>query len=171
MSVASLLFTALLVAPWLWPFTSGPMAPVLPYLVSVASAAILLLFCLGRGGGHAPALAARGWLTAALVSSGIGLLQYFNLEGVLHPWVNTAEPGTAFGNLRQPNQLATLLVIGLLALRWQVQTRGAAIDARPGLRVVGVAGATVLLMAGLAASASRIGLSSFPVGFAVRRLR
>ncbi len=163
MSVASLLFTALLVAPWLWPFTSGPMAPVLPYLVSVASAAILLLVCLGRGGGHAPALAARGWLTAALVSSGIGLLQYFNLEGVLHPWVNTAEPGTAFGNLRQPNQLATLLVIGLLALRWQVQTRGAAIDARPGLRVVGVAGATVLLMAGLAASASRIGLVELAV--------
>ena len=153
MPIASLLCTALLIVPWLWPFTSGPLAPVQPYLVSVATAAALLA-CLGRGGGDGRAVVARGWLAAALVSSGIGLLQYFNLEGALHPWVNGADPGTAFGNLRQPNQLATLLVMGLLALRWRVQTGsggGAWGPAR-------VAGAAALLMVGLAASASRIGL-------------
>ena len=147
---ASFLCTVLIVVPWLWPFTSGPLAPVQPYLVSVATAAALLAW-LGRGGGEHEAVVARGWLVAALVSSGIGLLQYFNLEGALHPWVNAAEPGTAFGNLRQPNQLATLLVMGLMALRWRVQTG----DAWRNLRV---AGAATLLMVGLAASASRIGL-------------
>ena len=138
MPIASLLCTALLIVPWLWPFTSGPLAPVQPYLVSVATAAALLA-CLGRGGGDGRAVVARGWLAAALVSSGIGLLQYFNLEGALHPWVNGADPGTAFGNLRQPNQLATLLVMGLLALRWRVQRGGSAGGACGSARVAGAA--------------------------------
>ena len=112
---------ALLVAlPWLWPFTSGPVAATLPYLAGVTVAAVLLLAWPARASGRdAPLRAvAAGWLGAALVSSGIALLQYFDLEGPLFPWVNIAEPGQAFGNLRQPNQLASLLVIGLLSLRW-----------------------------------------------------
>ena len=61
-------------------------------------------------------VAAAGWLAAAAVSAWIALLQYFDLEAPLHPWVNIAQPGQAFGNLRQPNQLATLLMMGVLAL-------------------------------------------------------
>ena len=112
---------ALLVAlPWLWPFTSGPVAATLPYLAGMTVAAVLLLAWPARASGRdAPLRAvAAGWLAAALASGGIALLQYFDLEGPLFPWVNIAEPGQAFGNLRQPNQLASLLVIGLLSLRW-----------------------------------------------------
>ena len=143
---------ALLVAlPWLWPFTSGPVAATLPYLAGVTVAAVLLLAWPARASGRdAPLRAvAAGWLGAALVSSGIALLQYFDLEGPLFPWVNIAEPGQAFGNLRQPNQLASLLVIGLLSLRWSL---------RRGLSNRLAAGMAALLLTGLAATASRVGL-------------
>ncbi len=146
---------ALLALPWLWPLTFGPLASFLPYLVSVCGAAMALMWLLRDGG--ALALVGKGWLAAALISSVIALLQYFDLEGPLHPWINGAEPGIAFGNLRQPNQLATLLVIGLLSLRcvWQQGN----FQGRWGR--AGSAGgwyAAALLVVGLAASASRIGL-------------
>ena len=146
---------ALLVAlPWLWPFTSGPVAATLPYLAGVTVAAVLLLAWPARASGRdAPLRAvAAGWLGAALVSGGIALLQYFDLEGPLFPWVNIAEPGQAFGNLRQPNQLASLLVIGLLSLRWSL---------RRGLSNRLAAGMAALLLTGLAATASRVGLVEF----------
>ena len=146
---------ALLVAlPWLWPFTSGPVAATLPYLAGVTVAAVLLLAWPARASGRdAPLRAvAAGWLGAALVSSGIALLQYFDLEGPLFPWVNIAEPGQAFGNLRQPNQLASLLVIGLLSLRWSL---------RRGLSNRLAAGMAALLLTALAATASRVGLVEF----------
>ena len=142
-------FTALLALPWLWPFTAGPMSPVLPYLVSAGVAALLLVLW-SRAAGRVVAGVATAWLVAALVSSLIALLQYFNLEAPLYPFVNIAEPGRAFGNLRQPNQLATLLVIGALALAWLVRqgrlARGHAVWMG------------ALLMVALAATASRVGL-------------
>ena len=146
---------ALLVAlPWLWPFTSGPVAATLPYLAGVTVAAVLLLAWPARASGRdAPLRAvAAGWLGAALVSGGIALLQYFDLEGPLFPWVNIAEPGQAFGNLRQPNQLASLLVIGLLSLRWWLSR---------GLSNRLAAGMAALLLTALAATASRVGLVEF----------
>ena len=140
--------------PWLWPFTSGPVAATLPYLAGVTVAAVLLLAWPARASGRdAPLRAvAAGWLAAALVSGGIALLQYFDLEGPLFPWVNIAEPGQAFGNLRQPNQLASLLVIGLLSLRWWL---------RRGLSNRLAAGMAALLLTTLAATASRVGLVEF----------
>lgn len=138
----------LLALPWLWPFTSGPTAATQPYLAGAALAALLLLAWprQRQAGWHA---LLDGWLLAALVSSAIALLQYFNLEAPLFPWVNQAQTGQAFGNLRQPNQLATLLVIGLLALAWQAQA------GRLSPRAAATLGVPLLLA--LAASASRVG--------------
>ncbi|MEZ5606609.1 MAG: Wzy polymerase domain-containing protein [Burkholderiaceae bacterium] len=140
----------LLVLPWLWPFTSGPTAGAQPYLVSLTCAALLLaLWPVRQDARQTLAWVAGAWLAAAAVSSAIALAQYFDLEGPLYPWVNLAQPGQAFGNLRQPNQLATLLVIGLAALRWHVQARRLPRGAAGGL--------AALLLAALAATASRIG--------------
>ena len=150
------LFCAGLVAlPWLWPFTSGPVAATLPYLAGMAVAAGLLLAWPARASGRDAAIraVAAGWLAAALVSSGIALLQYFDLETPLFPWVNIAEPGQAFGNLRQPNQLASLLVIGLWALRWLLLRGGIG-------RGVAIWMAALMSTA-LAATASRVGLVEF----------
>ena len=145
--------------PWLWPFTAGPMAAVQPYLVSAALGAVLLALW-PRGPQRGLRVAAWGWLLAALCSGVVALLQYFNLEGPFFPYFNIAQPGQAFGNLRQPNQLATLLVMGLLALRWRAMTAPAA--ARPACGGAGAralyAGLALLLLAALAATASRVGM-------------
>ncbi len=88
-----------------------------------------------------------------VVNAIVGLIQYHGLATPLRPWVAVPmEPiGMAYGNLRQRNQFATLLNMGLVALLW---THG---QAGPrGRRVLMVAGA--LLVAGLAASTSRTGL-------------
>ncbi|OGA98792.1 MAG: hypothetical protein A2Z55_04705 [Burkholderiales bacterium RIFCSPHIGHO2_12_63_9] len=61
-----------------------------------------------------------GLLLAALLASAIGLLQYFGAATGLDPWVHASKPGQAMGNLRQRNQQATLLSMGLWALLWVV---------------------------------------------------
>jgi O-antigen ligase len=150
---------ALLALPWLWPFTSGPTAAVEPYLVAAAAAGLLLALWPRSAQAAAPTpsaagIAAAGWLAAALVSSVIALLQYFHLEARLFPWVDGSVPGQAFGNLRQTNLLATLLVIGLFSLRWWFGRM-----ARPSVAVRTAAlAAAALLLAALAATASRVGI-------------
>ena len=53
-----------------------------------------------------------------MVSSAIGLLQYFGVAGTFSPWVNQTNFGEAFANLRQGNQFATLTNMALAALVW-----------------------------------------------------
>jgi O-antigen ligase len=54
---------------------------------------------------------------AAIFSVGIQLYQWFQLEG-LSLWIMEAGEGRPHGNLGQPNQLATSLIWGLLAIGW-----------------------------------------------------
>jgi len=106
---------------------------------------------------------ASAWLASALISAGIGLLQYFGAASALSPWVNSTEVGEAFANLRQRNQFATLTNIGLAALLWwnaRLRTEGIAAAPRSAL-TYGTAAtmlAAVLLALGNAASSSRTGL-------------
>ena len=63
------------------------------------------------------------WLAVALISCVMALLQYFGLEHWCAPWISQAGDGTAFANLRQRNQFASLTSIGLLSLvMWRSQT-------------------------------------------------
>ncbi|MEP6589429.1 MAG: Wzy polymerase domain-containing protein [Polaromonas sp.] len=103
---------ALLALPWLNPYTSGPTPNAWPWLFSAACAVLLWLFRRGLDA----RLIASGWVLAACLSALIGLLQYFGLAPDFSPWVSQTQLGTAFGNLRQRNQLATLMSIGLVAL-------------------------------------------------------
>ncbi|OYT92176.1 MAG: polymerase [Burkholderiales bacterium PBB3] len=58
-------------------------------------------------------------VVAALLSAAIGLLQWLNLEGVLGMYAVESSVGDRpMGNLGQPNQLATLLLMGLVSLAW-----------------------------------------------------
>lgn len=89
----------------------------------------------------------------ALVSAAIGLLQWLTLQDVLQMYAVQTDPGDrAMGNLGQPNQLATLLLMGMAALAWTYERRriGAA-----GL----VCGAAFLSLA-LVLSQSRAGIVS-----------
>ncbi len=142
--------------PWLNPFAWGPSPSVIPLLLSWVCA-LVLVWIAGAGRrqqkrtqGDWVLGCAFGWLLAALVSSGIGLLQYFGVAELFSPWINTTAPGEAFANLRQRNQFASLTNIGLVALVW-LAGRG---------RISGgwLIGAAALLAVGNAASSSRTGL-------------
>ena len=71
---------------------------------------------------------ATTWLVVALVSVGMALLQYAQLEQWLAPWVSHSVEGVAYANLRQRNQFATLCGLGLLALLYLRQTCVALLD-------------------------------------------
>ena len=60
------------------------------------------------------------WLSAALMNASIGLLQYFGTTAWAGQWINHTGFGEAYGNLRQRNQFATLMNIGLASLLWWV---------------------------------------------------
>ncbi|MET4578279.1 PglL family O-oligosaccharyltransferase [Ottowia thiooxydans] len=149
------LSAVLIALPWLWPITAGPAATMVPYLASAGMGALLLAIWPARDRADGAAMVAWSWLAAALLSSLIALLQYFDLELPLYPVVNIAQPGQAFGNLRQPNQLATLLIIGLLALRWLLQMHR--------LAALNASWMATLLLVALAATASRVGLVELAV--------
>lgn len=160
----------LITLPWLNPFSPGPMPAAVSLLFSWACVAALLAVCGGEWsrllGERRVRVTAGAWLAAALLSAVMGLLQYFDANAALRPWVNPTALGEAYANLRQRNQFASLLNIGLMALLWweaqghfsRTLPGGAWRRGRfhlpPGAAVV----AAVLLAAGNAASSSRTGL-------------
>jgi O-antigen ligase len=114
---------------------------------------LLLVLAMAGVPGQAPRepflrVMAAGWLAAALLSAVFALLQYFGASDALAPWVSGAALGEAYGNLRQRNQLASLMAIGLASLFWFV---------RQGWTMRQAVGPLLLLAAGSAASASRTG--------------
>jgi O-antigen ligase len=158
---------ALLVLPWVSPFTYGPTTAVAQWLLSLACAAMAgILFSTSSCNGASKIEVIRnGWLLAAGLSAIMGLLQYLGLAAEFSPWVSYVEAGQAYANLRQRNQMATLLAIGLSALLWwQVQNaanaaavQGTGLPWRAGARLApGLA--AVLLATADAASGSRTGL-------------
>lgn len=141
---------ALLVMPWVNPYAAGPSAGVWPWLISAACAAALMLWRKNPLDGK---LIAAAWITAATVSAVMALLQYIGWAGPLDGVVNQTGPGQAFANLRQRNQLASLLSIGMAALLTWLRCSA------PAVRVPAWAHVVALLLAlGSAASASRTGL-------------
>lgn len=160
----SIVVPLLIALPWLNPLALGPSPGVVPWLVTFA-VTVVLFFCaslrtasdgLPSGASFAQRWArpaAWAWLVAGLVSSLIGLLQYFGAEAALGGWVSQTMPGEAFANLRQRNQFASLTNIALAALFCFARRPGA--DGPPQWMVL--AGAALLAL-GNAASSSRTGL-------------
>jgi len=139
--------------PWLNPFSPGPSPAVMPWLLSLGCFALVLLWA-----ARVPLakVAATAWLVAALLSAVLGLLQYFGATAPFGPWVNNPGIGEAFANLRQRNQFATLINMGLAALLWWVaQSERSTPLARPSLAALLAA---VFLAFANAASSSRTGL-------------
>ncbi|MCW7538977.1 Wzy polymerase domain-containing protein [Aquabacterium sp. A7-Y] len=103
-------------AAWLaWQVT-----PLNALLLAGAAAVLTAGFCLSR---NDAAVAMRGLafagLGAGVLSALIGLSQYVAPD-LLPRWLVAmpATAGRAVGNLRQPNQLATLLMLAICALAW-----------------------------------------------------
>jgi O-antigen ligase len=149
-----------LVLPWLFGYTSTPTRDWWPWLFS-AICAVAVALAWGRVTAQ---LLAATWLAAALISSLIGLLQYFGGgQHWMQPWLIQIGPAEAFANLRQRNQFASLSSIGLAALLACVAWRVPALPgqpARPAPKVIPAWAwtAAVLLALGNAVSSSRTGL-------------
>jgi Virulence factor membrane-bound polymerase, C-terminal/O-Antigen ligase/Protein glycosylation ligase len=110
--------TPFLVFPWLLPFTFGPSTAVVQWLLVWMG---FLVWWLLSGATRKYAFLAIHpiagvWIVASTVSAVMGLLQFFGAAEVFSPFINSADIGQAYANLRQRNQLATLLNMGLIAL-------------------------------------------------------
>ena len=79
----------------------------------------------------------------------VAWLQFFDQELVLYPFVSMHDGDRPYGNLRQPNHLATLCVMGLASAWWAGQSG----YWRSGV----VVAVSLVAMSGLALSVSRIG--------------
>lgn len=151
----------LITLPWLNPFSPGPTSQVGPLLFSWACAAgVLAALALDRQRGENDSMVrslALAWGAAAALSAVIGLLQYFGQTARFGVWLNHTELGAAFGNLRQRNQFATLLNIGLVAALWlAAQQATSSVAGR--LRLPFALALAALVSVGNAASSSRTGL-------------
>ena len=111
------------------------MAQEMPLLFAwVCAAVVLLALALDRQRGQHDAMVRAmvlAWSLAAALSAIIGLLQYFGATAPFGVWLNHTDVGAAFGNLRQRNQFATLLNIGLAAALWWA-VRATARPVQPG---------------------------------------
>lgn len=147
--------SALLLLPWLNAYTAGPTPNTWPWLISAACALVLWLLRRKLSG----ELIAFTWVLAASLSAVIGLVQYFGLALAFSPWMSPSHVGEAFANLRQRNQFATLLSIGLVALLAWLAMREKREISQDGRSTPWWASALAVLLAfGNAASSSRTGL-------------
>jgi len=83
-------------------------------------------------------------VAAAVLSAGMGLLQYLDLAADFAPWVNQTDPGTAYANLRQRNQFATLCAIGVAALAWGAAAHSASGRSKGILEMAGLLAAALI---------------------------
>lgn len=92
------------------------------------------------------------WI-AALASAAIGLLQWLTLQQSLAMYAVQTDAGDrAMGNLGQPNQLATLLLMGMAALAWTFE--------RKRIGGVGMVTGVLFMSVGLVLTQSRAGMLS-----------
>lgn len=135
-AVAAPLFLLALTLPFVFGYTEAPIFNFWPVVASWSCGLVLLLLMLARSW-HVRG-AARGWASradartfmashlalglvlAGALGGGIGLAQFFGGDLGLAPWVQPSAPGQAIGNLRQRNQQASLLSLGVWSLLWLV---------------------------------------------------
>jgi hypothetical protein len=92
------------------------------------------------------------WIVA-IVSAAIGLLQWLNLQDYFTVYVVQTDFGDrAMGNLGQPNQLATLMLIGIASLIWTFEKKQ--------IGVTGLVAGVAFLTLALVLTRSRSGMLS-----------
>ncbi len=105
----------ILALAWILNPSFGPSPIILQALI--AAGAALLWFLLRPGVPQPAALVlAASWLLAAVYNACVGLAQYFSLLGDSSLLMSASYGGEVYGNLRQRNQLATLMAIGLASV-------------------------------------------------------
>jgi O-antigen ligase len=161
------------IARWVW---AAALIPWAQYLLGISlfagDALVVSLYICGLGtaillgynyattpSNLQPVLASVFYMLwfAALASAAIGLLQWLNLQGALAMYALQTDVGDrAMGNLGQPNQLATLLLMGIFALTWTYE--------RKRIGAVGLTVGVVFLTLVLVFTQSRAGMVSAFIG-------
>ena len=100
---------------WLWPFVDGPMPEFWPNFTALL-AGIFLWLLLPASVEDAKKYFGRGIVIASVVSACMAIFQFFGVYDRLAPWVYAVSAGSAVANVRQTNQLATFLCVGLMIL-------------------------------------------------------
>jgi len=114
-----------LALPWLNFFEPGPAEAAVQGLLSLlALGAWLLVPWRADGPGAMARVLAASWLVAALLSTGLALLQYTGNASQWAPWVSQPAAGHVYANLRQRNHFASLISLGLVALIWLAARSG-----------------------------------------------
>lgn len=122
------LFVIAVALPFLFSITDSPTGNFWPMVASWVCGGLMLcmaaVHALRAGAGERSSrlawsrLLAMGLVAAAAVGGVIGLIQYLVGDAGLAPWIHASTIGQAVGNLRQRNQQASLLSLGLWALLW-----------------------------------------------------
>jgi O-antigen ligase len=102
-----------------------------------------------------PRLWATAWLAAGLASAGVALIQVFLPEWADGEWIARGAGGRAIGNVRQPNHLASLLLMGAVAVVPLVESGALGLSA--GRRVLAVLAMALLVGADML-TGSRTGM-------------
>jgi O-antigen ligase len=148
----SLLFAFLLALPWWVGATPGSMAQLGAWLAAACVLSAILFLQKSR-------VWPQSLVWAALVSAALGLLQFSAWTASFSPWVSEAAPGEMVANLRQRNQFASLMSMGILALLSGLLQRAWGLSIWRRSWVLGVACALAALLAICSAlSGSRTGL-------------
>ena len=168
-SALNTLLAVLAVAlPFLFAVTAPPSPNFWPLVFSWACGLALAAWGLVQGanvvtraqcvrlGNRAAGALAWGLLLAAVLGGVVGLLQYLGAEPWGLPWIHPSTPGEAVGNLRQRNQQASLMALGVWSLLW-LWVRAERVQ-RPqwGMGMV-LGGALAVLAVAAAATNSRTG--------------
>ena len=159
-----LVAVALLTIPWLQSFAFGPTTAVLQWISTGIGLSLWWLLCRSSvlfSHSQSQRIVEIAWLAAACLSAVMGLMQYFAVVGSFDFLVSAAQKGQAYANLRQRNQFATLLNIGIATVllgshfcapaKWDT-SRQKTCNVMLALMVIGFASANV-------ASGSRTGLA------------
>ena len=160
--ITAFLLISILAVPWLQNLSWGPSAVLVQSVVAWCCWAVFGLLCVGinttQDQVHASVV--KAWGLAAVLSACIGLLQYFGAANGLQGVASAADVGQAYGNLRQRNQFATLMSVGLVALLWHAATANAhrGLPGATPSKVWALYLMAALLSAANAASGSRTGM-------------
>jgi O-antigen ligase len=149
----------LLALPWLSNVNFGPSGSSVQWLIAwiIAAASTPLLLGKGISDQTCKKSFVLAWIIAAVLSAFMALAQYLGQTSSLGGWVQSSEIGQAYANLRQRNQLATLLNMGLFSLLWLSTQPGGSIKTTQIL----ILSCAAVVGSACAATGSRTGLFQF----------
>ncbi len=146
-----LLLVTTLVSPW-WTSLPGSLALSTAGMIAAAMLAAIGGATLEQAACRTQAFRALcvGMLVAASANASIAVAQVYAAPWIDGFWIASVADGRAAGNLRQANQLCTVLLWGIIATLWLGETRT--------LRQLAVEPVGLLLMFGVVLSGSRTGI-------------